>query len=234
MPGWAQAARSRAVDRRTINRLAGVSTIMNELSRAVLVKSRIPRSESELQRIVLLNEQIKAVVATAFSINLMALNAIFLAKRAGQAALGFGVLSNELRGFSVDLADVMKTLRNMTSDSVSVVSDQVRRSRIPGDSAAPQGQAVFHAHSRRSRRPSLATQAEVERHAAELRERQRRLRQVLADVRQRVELGGVLARSAKIEAAYGGSFAQPLMQVSSDFDKTIDAIRGSLDSLAAI
>lgn len=206
---------------------------MNKLPEPAPFKARQSRPENELQRIVLVNEQIKAVVATAFSINLMALNAIFLAKRAGQAALGFGVLSNELRGFSVDLADVMKTLRNMTSDSVNVVSDQVRRSRTLDillrlkAADVPRGQAAVNA--------AFARHAgEVERHAAELRERQRRLRQVLADVRQRVELGGVLARSAKIEAAYGGSFAQPLMQVSSDFDKTIDAIRGSLDSLAAI
>jgi len=50
----------------------------------------------ELRRIVRTNEEIKSVVATAFKINLMAMNAIFLAKRAGQTALGFGVLSNEL------------------------------------------------------------------------------------------------------------------------------------------
>ena len=48
-------------------------------------------ASGELARIVRVNEEIKAIVATAFRINLMALNAIFLAKRAGNAALGFGV-----------------------------------------------------------------------------------------------------------------------------------------------
>ena len=52
------------------------------------------RRTGELAGIVRVNEEIKAIVATAFRINLMALNAIFLAKRAGNAALGFGVLSN--------------------------------------------------------------------------------------------------------------------------------------------
>jgi hypothetical protein len=46
-----------------------------------------------------------------------------------------------------------------------------------------------------------------------------------------VEMGGVLARSAKIEAAYGGAFSQSLKQVSSDFEGTIGEIRKSLDSL---
>jgi hypothetical protein len=203
---------------------------VSELARAL---SRNVHPENELQRIVLVNEQIKAVVATAFSINLMALNAIFLAKRAGQAALGFGVLSNELRAFSVELADVMKALRDMTSDSVNVVSDQVRRartldilSRLKAAGVARGQQAVDAAFARHA--------ARVEHDEAALRERQRKLRQVLADARQRVELGGVLTRSAKIEAAYGGGFAQPLMQVSSEFDRTIQAIRGSLDALAAI
>lgn len=53
----------------------------------------------DLLRIVRINEEIKRVVSVAFKINIMALNAIFLAKRAGNAALGFGVLSNELRVF---------------------------------------------------------------------------------------------------------------------------------------
>ena len=61
----------------------------------------------ELRRIVRISEEIKRVVATAFKINLMAMNAIFLAKRAGQSALGFGVLSNDLRRFATDLPTQM-------------------------------------------------------------------------------------------------------------------------------
>ncbi|MDP1636269.1 MAG: hypothetical protein Q8L69_16505, partial [Gallionellaceae bacterium] len=72
----------------------------------------------ELRRIVRINEEIKSVVSTAFKINLMAMNAIFLAKRAGQSALGFGVLSNELRRFAADLQQQMTALREATSGSV--------------------------------------------------------------------------------------------------------------------
>jgi hypothetical protein len=59
----------------------------------------------------------------------------------------------------------------------------------------------------------------------------RRLSHMIADTAQLVELGSVLARSAKIEAAYGGSFSTSLMQVSSDFEKTIGEIQRSLESL---
>lgn len=75
----------------------------------------------ELRRIVHINEEIKSVVATAFKINLMAMNAIFLAKRAGQTALGFGVLSNELRRFATDLQKQMSLLREMTYGSVATL-----------------------------------------------------------------------------------------------------------------
>ena len=59
----------------------------------------------------------------------------------------------------------------------------------------------------------------------------RRLSHLIADTTQVVELGSVLARSAKIEAAYGGGFSTSLMQVSSDFEKIIGEIQRSLESL---
>jgi hypothetical protein len=59
----------------------------------------------------------------------------------------------------------------------------------------------------------------------------RRLQQMLADTTQLVELGSVLARSAKIEAAYSGGFSASLTQVSSDFENTISLIQRSLEEL---
>ncbi|MBK7848239.1 MAG: hypothetical protein IPJ73_14320 [Zoogloea sp.] len=41
----------------------------------------------------------------------------------------------------------------------------------------------------------------------------------------------MLARSAKIEAAYGGSFSPALMQVSTDFAEVIAQIKRSLEIL---
>ena len=76
----------------------------------------------ELRRIVRINEEIKIVVSVAFKINIMALNAIFLAKRAGTAALGFGVLSNELRVFSKDLRTCMQSLTGLIHACVNEVS----------------------------------------------------------------------------------------------------------------
>lgn len=186
---------------------------------------------SELRRIVRINEEIKSIVATAFKINLMAMNAIFLAKRAGQAALGFSVLSNELSRFATDLQQQMDVLRKMTHGSVAAVTALVKSERLDRvlgrlrKGTGGRGCDLVEAHLRRRQR------ADMSEHHEAVGARSRRLNQAIADTAQLVELGSVLARSAKIEAAYGGTFSPALMQVSSDFERIISEIHRSLESL---
>lgn len=185
----------------------------------------------ELRRIVRINEEIKSVVATAFKINLMAMNAIFLAKRAGQTALGFGVLSNELRRFAMDLQKQMTALREMTYGSVATVTALVKQARLnrvlerARKESSGLGRSIIDEFMR-SRHGQVYA-----RHREQIAALNRRLSQMIADTAQLVELGSVLARSAKIEAAYGGPFSTSLMQVSSDFERTIGEIQRSLESL---
>ncbi len=183
---------------------------------------------AELRRIIGINEEIKSIVATAFKINLMALNAIFLAKKAGRAALGFGVLSNELRGFSVQLGEQMTGLRQVTSGSVKLVTDLVKQARrirlLERTDAQSQGRA-------RAILLKVSGNGIQEAGGNELKALRLDLTRRLDDTWRLAELGAVLARSAKIEAAYGGAFSVPLMQVSTDFEKIIGAIKESLESL---
>lgn len=187
-----------------------------------------PTVDTDLLRIVHINEEIKRVVGVSVKINIMALNAIFLAKRAGTAALGFGVLSNELRVFSQDLRTCMESLNGLIHACVNQVSvglKGIRNSRLLTEAArlAPQQTSVvriLHEHEQ-----------ENERRTQRLTALRRQLKGALEDVFQMVELGGVLAKSAKIEAAYGQSFAPSLAQVSGEFDGVVEEIRGSLESL---
>ncbi len=185
----------------------------------------------ELRRIVRINEEIKSVVATAFKINLMAMNAIFLAKRAGQSALGFGVLSNELRRFAMDLQQQMGALREMTYGSVATVTALVKQSRLNRlldrtlANSTGDGKVLVERFIRTRHTDALAKRQD------QIVALNRRLSQMIADTAQLVELGSVLARSAKIEAAYGGSFSASLLQVSSDFEHTIGEIQRSLENL---
>lgn len=187
-----------------------------------------PQAGADLLRIVRINEQIKRVVGVSFKINIMALNAIFLAKRAGTAALGFGVLSNELRVFSQDLRNCMEALTGLIHDcvnEVSVVLQDTRQTRLLEQAArlAP-GQAAL-ARVLRTREQA------GDEHVRRLRSLRRQLKRALEDAFQMVELGGVLAKSAKIEAAYGQSFAPALAQVSGEFDGIVEEIRSSLETL---
>lgn len=187
------------------------------------------RRTGELAGIVRVNEEIKAIVATAFRINLMALNAIFLAKRAGNAALGFGVLSNELRRFAQDLTRHMSSLRDMTSGSVGSVTgvvQQQRNSAILAEAIRQSGDGVPGVREARQRGAARLAEQQAKLRALDL-----RLRAAVEETQQLVELGGVLARSAKIEAAYGGGFSPALMQVSTDFAEVIAQIKRSLEVL---
>lgn len=186
------------------------------------------RAGADLLRIVSINEQIKRVVGVSFKINIMALNAIFLAKRAGTAALGFGVLSNELRVFSQELRDCMSGLNGLIHASVNEVSIILRNGRqdrllaklAEGERVSPLVTGVLERRA-----------GEQAAHAKRLSDLRRQLKRALEDAFQLVELGGVLAKSAKIEAAYGQSFAASLAQVSSEFDGIVEEIRGALESL---
>jgi len=192
-----------------------------------LARRDVSSAGTDLLRIVRINEEIKSVVSVAFKINIMALNAIFLAKRAGTAALGFGVLSNELRVFSQDLRTCMLTLTELIHSSVGEVSvtlKNVRRTRLLREAArmAPNSPATAALER---------CETENREHEIKFQTLRKQLKRALEDAFQMVELGGVLAKSAKIEAAYGQSFAGALAQVSGEFDGIVEEIRGSLESL---
>ena len=190
------------------------------------IKAR-PRADLDLLSIVRINEEIKMVVAVSFKINIMALNAIFLAKRAGTAALGFGVLSNELRVFSQDLRNCMESLTVLIHDcvnEVSLVLQDIRFFRLLRDAAEMSPHYVSQNVLK-----NRETQNQV--HLRALSTLRLQLKRALEDAFQMVELGGVLAKSAKIEAAYGQAFAPSLAQVSGEFDGIVEEIRGSLESL---
>ncbi len=182
----------------------------------------------DLLRIVRINEEIKRVVAVAFKINIMALNAIFLAKRAGNSALGFGVLSNELRVFSKDLREAMMALTRLIHESVSEVSVILQESRQDtlfqrAVRECPDSRQLRTVLDRRDARHAVR--------AERIGKLRRELRMAVDDAARLVELGGVLAKSAKIEAAYGAGFATSLSQVSGEFDGIVEEIRSSLDKL---
>lgn len=186
---------------------------------------------SELNQIVGVSEEIKQVVARALQIDHLAINAIVLAKQAGQAARGFGQVSLELSAFSHTLKTCMETLARRTDGLVDAVTSRLKRGRLQAilNLAATEPQAGANLLS------AVRRAEEQREHWSRCLEQSRRdLAGELEQANQLAELGKVLARSARIEAAYGGAFGAPLALLSNDFANVIDRIAGSLAVLRTL
>ena len=82
-----------------------------------------------LQQSVLIHEEVKVVVVNCFEINLMGLNAILLAKKAGERARGFGVISAELRLLSLELQGEMQRLGLLTQELLAMATARLQAER---------------------------------------------------------------------------------------------------------
>lgn len=192
-------------------------------------------TDSRLGRTVQVNEEIKQVIRVSFQVNLMALNAILLARRAGGAAMGFRVLSTELREFIRELQATMLRLQEVTGEAVRGVTEDTRQGRVQGLLQRARSMTDPGA-------PAAATLQSVLRGRAEADvERRRDLARTMAALGSHVqdaarlgEFGAILARTAKIEAVYGGKFAPSLTQVAVDFDETIRDILESMQTLGRL
>ncbi|HMU66674.1 MAG TPA: hypothetical protein PKE57_06000, partial [Cellvibrionaceae bacterium] len=172
-----------------------------------------------LTGIVRINEKIKQVVSLAFNINLLALNALVLSRQAGDAALGFAVISAELRSFSRELAQAMAALSDTSFELVNLVSLAARKGHkhqlLARALAAYQGPL-----NQRLALSSTHLNAEEKALAA----RFEHLHEHFERAGLSVRLGTIIARSLKIEATYGGSQEAMLAQVACEFDRYIDTI----------
>lgn len=184
---------------------------------------------SSLHRVVKANEDIKKVIRISSGVNLVALNAMLIAKRSGERSRGFAVVSSELRLFSRNLDAAMNGLGELIFSLVR-------------DAAAMQRQRQQHSHfvavmktNKSVRKWAEPTLARVEARMGvveeEIRRDWQRLRLQLNRVLQLCESGRSLSRSAKIEAVYGGDMSTTLKQVASQIEATVDEIFSTLKLL---
>lgn len=177
-------------------------------------------NNNDLALIVRVNEDIKKIVRLASKINILALNAILVSRRAGDVALGFGVISDELRKFSKELTDIMHNLTVLSYESVQVVSQHQRYLRINHllTLARDNSDAQFiEAQLFNSNKHALVLQNN-------LRQGYQFLSKLINDADDSSRFGSVISRSLKIEATYGGQFSILLSQIADEFSDYIDAI----------
>jgi hypothetical protein len=182
---------------------------------------------NDLMLIVRVNEDIKSVVKLAQSINLLALNAILLSRKAGNVALGFGVISDELRMFSKTLTKNMETLMQLSYSSIQTISLHSRHRRMNSLIACAAEQITEPAY-KHCLNSSLAQSTQLSSNTLKAYEG---LQNLLRDAEDTSRFGSVISRSLKIEATYGGDFSHMLTQIAADFGQFIDSIPEIIDRL---
>ena len=185
----------------------------------------------DLRRVVNANEDIKKVLRISSEVNLVALNAMLVAKRSGEKSRGFAVVSTELRAFSPKLESAITGLGALISGLVrdaATMQKQNRERRHLLNSVAQGGRA------RELVEPMLARKEDAMRATGrEIRADWHKLQLQLGRALQLCETGGALSRSAKIEAVYGGDMSATLKQVAIQIEETVNDIFVTLKQLRA-
>ncbi len=185
----------------------------------------------QLSRTVRINEEIKQVVRISAGINLMAINAMLVAKRSGARSAGYGVVSGELRSFSGRLESIMLETSGLISRMIGDVASLLNQKRSMARIGRASGMSEITA--------GLLEEAMESKHLA-LSGMQNRIRE-LGDrlglhsetALRHCQSGVALARSAKIESVYGGEMAGVLEQVSVEVEGRMLALFERLKSLSA-
>jgi hypothetical protein len=184
---------------------------------------------SDLRRVVKANEDIKKVIRISSEVNLVALNAMLVAKRSGEKSRGFAVVSSELRVFSRKLEGAMTGLGalifELVRDAAAMRKQHHERRHLLN----------IQARGHRMRELMEPVRARVDDRMrvtrGEMAQDWHKLQLQLNRVLQLCETGGSLSRSAKIEAVYGGDMSATLKQVANQIEETVNEIFSTLKQL---
>lgn len=184
---------------------------------------------SELELIAAANEEIKSIVRVAENISLISVNAILVARQAGGNAVGFGVVARELRMSSERMAAAMLGLSSLIGRLVTATArsrSQTRRlnSLKATGRCSQQALAAIFAAGQRSQTAlsAMAKGTAVMRHD---------LLGVIGRTGKQCAVGMVIARSATIEAAYGGAMQAVLRQIAVDVETSIGDLSTHIHTL---
>jgi len=183
----------------------------------------------DFRRMVVTNEEIKRVVRVSNAVNMTALNAMFIAKKAGQSALGFGVVSADLRVFSKQLDVAMSGLTGQIFALLGEVSGHARQRKTYRSHLA-----ASHGGERSGRYLAAllgSLERDMEQKKSEIQAKQQQLIFGLGRARKLCGMGVAISRAAKIEAVYGNALAGGLRQVAEEVEQSISDILATLKAL---
>lgn len=177
---------------------------------------------NELRAIAEINEEIKSIVCAAENISLTATNSMLIARQEGVKAVGFTVVSRELRMFSEKMVIAMQKLLGLIYRLVVLIA---RKGRRNNNLILLSKIGTYNELSQARIAPACArSQAdidEMERHFSIL---MRELQITIRHTRKQYSTGLVIARSAAIEAAHGGAVTPVLRNIAQSVEDVVDNI----------
>lgn len=174
---------------------------------------------SELTLIAAVNEAIKQSIAASESISLIAVNANLVAGRSGTRAAGFCVVAGELRRFSDNMARAMQGWSKLIYELVretALSRNQIRLLNKLQEAARCSAKAEAAIAASRER-----SWNELDETTARNSVRVLELQGLISRAEKQRVTGVVIARSAMIESAYGGTMRPVLQQIASNIDASI-------------
>ncbi|MBR7800700.1 methyl-accepting chemotaxis protein [Undibacterium fentianense] len=176
--------------------------------------------ESDLSLSVSINQGLKQVVDISHQINLVAMNAILVAKRAGAQSAGFRVVAMELRVFSQKMEEIMSTLSRMIFQLVrriAALRKLEKNLRSINRTVTKNVNGIHHIgdafESKQQAYQDLKNATDQEWQALE------------KEIRRSLNLcssGAMLSHNARIEAAYGGSMLADMQQVAGRIEEIMN------------
>jgi methyl-accepting chemotaxis protein len=175
---------------------------------------------SDLSKSVAINQGLKQVVDISHQINLVAMNAILVAKRAGAQSSGFKVVAMELRIFSQKMEESMAKLSLMIfqlvrriaalrklEKNLRSITTTIQKNTKGADQF---GNAFMH---KQEAYQQLKDATDQEWQTLE------------KEIRRSLNLcssGAMLSHNARIEAAYGGSMLADMQQVAGRIEEIMN------------
>lgn len=171
----------------------------------------------DLRAIGSVNSRIRAIIDRSEKIYMIALNAMFMSRKATGGIGGFSSVTAQLRGFSRTLSKRMEDLRKRTAE-LSYITAETRKfqnfKRIVSQIDQRIGEKNIHRR--------------IEQHAATAQEKLEYISEALLKELSRLErligVGQNLTVLAKVEATATGSISDMLMTISGDMDDAIEEI----------
>ncbi|HTY99928.1 MAG TPA: methyl-accepting chemotaxis protein [Rhodocyclaceae bacterium] len=186
---------------------------------------------SDLILAVHINKDVRHIVDASREINIVALNALLTARQAGARSRGFSVVARELRQLAARLEVAMGKLDEVISRLATDLAQTMRDQRLIRSIELALAEPEAHSCLRDSLARATARQDSLE---TAVDARWTQLRRELHGARRLAEIGGPLARSAKIEAAYGGDMTPVLRQVAEQIESTMAQIIGLLGKIRGV